>query len=202
MDELVERRVAIGGAELAIRQPAESAELPDAGGVEWAPIAPYWSVLWRSGVALAQEVAEREPRGARVVEIGCGLALPSLAAARSGALALATDVEPEALELARANAALNGLELEAAAVDWTRPEEFTAAGPFDLVLAADVLYEPDAVAPLLELFDAIAAEVWLADPGRKPAAKLLKRANERWTVETIVRGVVAIHRLRPLAAAP
>jgi predicted nicotinamide N-methyase len=37
-------------------QPKESAELPDAGAVERAPIAPYWSVLWRSGMALAREL--------------------------------------------------------------------------------------------------------------------------------------------------
>lgn len=202
MDEFVDRRLALGGGELIIRQPAESAELPDDRGIEWAPIAPYWSVLWRSGVALARELAELDLAGSRTVEIGCGLGLSSLAAARSGARALATDLDPEALELVRASAALNDLELDTAVVDWERPESPALRGPLDLVLAADVLYERDAVAPLLSLFDALGAEVWLADPGRPAAAELLELARKRWTISTTERGVVAIHRLRPQAAGP
>src|SRR5919112_158354 len=65
--------------ELSMRQPGESAELPDDGPVEWAPLAPYWSVLWRSGVELARELDAAEVRGLRVVELGCGLAVPSIA---------------------------------------------------------------------------------------------------------------------------
>src|ERR671932_534881 len=71
--------------ELRLLQPGDAAELPDDGPVEWAPLVPYWSVLWRSGVALAREVAGAPLAGARVVELGCGLAVPSLAAARDGA---------------------------------------------------------------------------------------------------------------------
>ena len=55
MQELVSQSIELPSGELRLLQPRESAELPDAGGVEWAPIAPYWSVLWRSGVALARE---------------------------------------------------------------------------------------------------------------------------------------------------
>jgi predicted nicotinamide N-methyase len=40
-------------------QLGEAAELPDDGPVEWAPVAPYWSVLWRSGVALARAVPRK-----------------------------------------------------------------------------------------------------------------------------------------------
>ena len=52
-EELVSRTIDLPGGELRLLQPGESAELPDDGPVEWAPVAPYWSVLWRSGVALA-----------------------------------------------------------------------------------------------------------------------------------------------------
>jgi predicted nicotinamide N-methyase len=79
-DELVSRSIELPSGELRLLQPQESAELPDAGGVEWAPVAPYWSVLWRSGVALAAELDGAALRGVRVVELGCGLAAPSIAA--------------------------------------------------------------------------------------------------------------------------
>ena len=98
-EELVSQSIELPSGELRLLQPQESAELPDAGAVEWAPIAPYWSVLWRSGVALARELDGVPLRGLRVVELGCGLAVPSLAAARAGAAVLATDACADALTL-------------------------------------------------------------------------------------------------------
>jgi predicted nicotinamide N-methyase len=197
-DELVSVSIDLPSGELRVLQPEESAELPDDGPVEWAPLAPYWSVLWRSGVELAHELDAVELRGLRVVELGCGLAIPSIAAARAGAEVLATDSDAEALELVERNARQNGVHVETAMVDWTRPEELVGRGPFDLVLAADVLYERPSVAPLLSLLPQLAPEAWLADPGRPAAAAFLDEADRRgWGVETRVRDVVRIHRLQP-----
>src|SRR6266496_1247546 len=65
----------------------------------------------RSGEALARAVGERDVAGRRIVELGCGLALPSLAAALGGAQVLATDWSTDAIELAGENARRNALEL-------------------------------------------------------------------------------------------
>jgi predicted nicotinamide N-methyase len=199
---LVSQSVDLPGGELRILQPEEAAELPDAGAVEWAPVAPYWAVLWRSGVALARELEGEDVGGLRVVELGCGLAVPSLAAARAGASVLATDACPEALALAERNAAANGVRIETAAVDWGGRGEAPERGPFDLVLAADVLYERASVAPLLSLLPRLAPEAWLADPGRPAAGAFLEQASRRWAVETRVRGVVRIHRMRGVRPLP
>lgn len=196
-EALVTQAIELPGGELRVLQPQESAELPDAGGVEWAPIAPYWSVLWRSGVALARELDGVALRGLRVVELGCGLAVPSLAAARAGADVLATDGCPDALALVARNARLNDVRVATAKTDWTESDELLRRAPFDVVLAADVLYERDSVAPLLSLLPRLAPDVWLADPGRPAAGEFLEQAARDWTVETRVRGVVRIHRLRP-----
>jgi predicted nicotinamide N-methyase len=207
---LVSRSVDLPGGELRILQPEEAAELPDDGPVEWAPLAPYWAVLWRSGVALARELEGEELGGLRVVELGCGLGLPSIAAARAGASVLATDVSREALALARRNARANGVRIETAALDWAKLGVAGQGGPldaasvdelagrdrFDVVLAADVLYERPAVAALLELLPRLAPEAWLADPGRPAAGAFLERASLRWRIETRVRDVVRIHRIR------
>jgi predicted nicotinamide N-methyase len=190
---LVSQSVDLAGGELQILQPEEAAELPDDGPVEWAPVAPYWAVLWRSGVALARELEGEELGGLRVVELGCGLAVPSIAAARAGASVLATDVYPEALVLAKRNARGNGVRIETTTFDWKAPGNLA---PFDLVLAADVLYEGPAVAALLDLLPRLAPEAWLADPGRPAAGVFLEQASLRWRVETRVRGVVRIHLLR------
>jgi predicted nicotinamide N-methyase len=195
-DELVTQTIDLPGGALRLLQPRESAELPDAGAVEWAPIAPYWSVLWRSGVELARELDGEPLRGLRIVELGCGLAVPSIAAARAGGRVLATDESAEALELAERNARENGVGVETAAIDWSEPAELIRRAPFDLTLAADVLYERQSVAQLLALLPRLAPRAVLADPGRSAAGAFLDEAEWRWGVETTIRGVVRIHRLR------
>ena len=135
-------------------------------------------------------------RGLRVVELGCGLAVPSLVAARAGAEVLATDACHEALELVACNASANGVRVGTATVDWEQPAELVGQAPFDLVLAADVLYEDAAVAPLLSLLPRLAPEAWVADAGRPAASEFLEQAVPRWTIETRVRGVVQLHRMR------
>ena len=195
-EELVSQSIELAGGELQLHQPRESAELPDAGAVEWAPLAPYWSVLWRSGVALAREVESMKMRSLRVVELGCGLAVPSIAAARAGADVLATDSCDEALELLALNARANEVRIESAAVDWREPDELVSRAPFDLVLAADVLYERASVPVLLALLPHLAPAAWLADPGRPAAEAFLAQAARRWPIETRIRDVVSIHRLQ------
>lgn len=194
-EELIVQSIDLSSGPLRVLQPRESAELPDEGGVEWAPVVPYWSVLWRSGVALGRELDGMALEGLRAVELGCGLALPSLAAARAGATVLASDACPEALELAQRNAALNGVAIEMATADWAEPDELVKRGPFDLVLAADVLYERASVDLLGRLLPRLAPEAWIADPGRPAADVFVERAAERWSVRTSVHGVVRIHRM-------
>jgi len=195
-EEFVSRSIELPSGELRLLQPQEAAALPDAGPIEWAPVAPYWSVLWRSGVALACELDGVALRGLRVVELGCGLAVPSIAAAQAGAAVIATDVCAEALTLAAHNAHANGVRIETATVDWAEPDELVRRAPFDLVVAADVLYERASVGRLLSLLPRLAPEAWVADPGRPAAGAFVEQAGRRWPLQTRVGDVVRIHRLQ------
>src|SRR5207247_677977 len=103
-EDLISRTLSLPHGELCLLQPREAAELPDDGEVEWAPLVPYWSVLWRSGLALGHELSRKRLDGLRIVELGCGLGVPSLASTRSGAAVLATDASVEALDLLACNA--------------------------------------------------------------------------------------------------
>src|SRR3954468_596792 len=192
----VRHQIDLPGDPLTLMQPADAAELPDDGPVEWPPLVPYSTVLWRSGMALARELDGIELRGCRVVELGCGLGVPSLVAARAGADVLATDADDEALELLERNARENGLSVATERVEWRAAEHLVALGPFDTILAADVLYERASVASLLSLLPRLAGEVWLADPGRPAAAALLDQAKRPWAVSSSARDGVDIHRLR------
>jgi release factor glutamine methyltransferase len=68
--------------------------------------------------------------GERVLELGSGLGLAAVVAARDGARVVATDVVPEAVAAIRANALLNGVEIDARLGDCYAP---VAGERFDLV---------------------------------------------------------------------
>ena len=68
--------------------------------------------------------------GERVLEIGGGLGLAAVLAAKDGARVTATDVLPEAVEVMRANAALNGVVVDARLGDCYEP---VGGERFDLV---------------------------------------------------------------------
>src|SRR4051812_3232572 len=133
--------------------------------------------------------------GRQVVELGCGMAVPSLVAARAGAEVLASDEDPEALELVERNARENNLRLHTARVEWASAGGLVARGPFDLVLAADVLYERASVATLLALLPRLAGEVLLADPGRDVAGAFFDQASREWRVERRNRDGIGVYRL-------
>jgi predicted nicotinamide N-methyase len=173
-------------------RPPDAAELIDEDAFAENESLPYWAELWPSGVALARAAAETVAPGERVVELGCGLGVASIAAALSGADVLATDWAPEALAFTRENAARNGVLLETALASWTEPEELVARGPWDWVLAADVLYENRNVEPLVALLPRLGSKALVADPGR-PAAKTFFDTLG-WEAEPLAAGVQLLRR--------
>jgi len=158
---------------------------------------PYWAELWPSAVALAQEVARLDLDGRRVLELGCGLGLPSVVAALGGAHVLATDWSPDAVDAAARNAARNGAELETALAAWGTASAPVDAAPWYLDLGASLLYERRNVEQLLALLPRLGDDVLLSEPGRPFESAFLEGARETWRIDSRpVRGRVRIHRLR------
>jgi predicted nicotinamide N-methyase len=181
--DLVEETLAVSWREVRIVRPRDVDALLDEDAFEHEEFLPYWAELWPSGLALAAAVAELDLRGARTVELGCGLAVPSVVAALQGAEALATDWSLDALRFADRNAGLNGVAVETVLCSWTAPRPLLERAPFDLVLAADVLYERRNAEPLLELLSRLGRNVLLADPGRPALQEFLDRADRTWQIE-------------------
>lgn len=152
---------------------------------------PYWADLWPSSIALARRVANLDLTGKCVVELGCGLGLPSLAALSQGARVLATDHYHETLDFAAYNAHTNlGPDfhgsLETLQLDWRTPERELPR--FDLVLAADVLYDKMNVAPLSSLVPKLLerdGQLLLADPRRDYAARFLDEMAQQGFVRSV-----------------
>ena len=204
MSDLVEEVVPLRGRDLRLMRPRDTEALLDEEAFDRDEFLPYWAELWPSSLALARMIAGRSLRGARTLELGCGLGLPSIAAALAGGRVLATDWSPEAVAMTAANAERNGAELETLVCSWAAPGPLLERAPWDLVLASDVLYEPRNADALLALLPRLGPEVWLADPGRAPSAGFLEAARSDWTVTTrrapeLANG--AVHRLRRLRPA-
>jgi SAM-dependent methyltransferase len=193
--DVVEEIVPLGGLSLSILRPRDSEALLDEGAFEQEEFLPYWADLWPSAAGLARALAGRSLRGARTLELGCGLGLPAVVAALAGGRVLATDWAPAAIEFARENARRNDAQVEVLRCSWAEPAELVERAPWDLVIAADVLYESRNVDQLLPLLPR-------ADPGRVAAERFLAEAAERWDISTrrdTVHDAVRIHRMRLVA---
>jgi predicted nicotinamide N-methyase len=185
---LVEEEVELApGLRLEILRPPSAEELIDEAAFDEEEFLPYWAELWPSGLALARHVAARELQGLRVLELGCGLGLPSLAAALQGGEVLATDWAEDAIELLRKNAERNGAFLRVTRVRWSEPEPLLRAAPWDLVLGADLLYEARNAEQLAELLPQLGGEVVLAEPGRPYAQEFLAQFRAELVGERIYR---------------
>jgi predicted nicotinamide N-methyase len=196
-EDWVEEVVPLRDHVLSVMRPRDSDALATEEAYVQNEFLPYWAELWASGRALAENVVARALRGASVIELGCGLALPSFAAALAGGRVTASDWSSDALGAVAENAVRNSLAVDTVLLDWFSPVE--DVGYFDLVLAADVLYEDRNVAALLDLLPSLGREVWLADPGRVTAGRFFADAARDWEVRAVGHPAIpngAVHRMR------
>jgi predicted nicotinamide N-methyase len=161
----------VGDVELSLLRPVSPDALLDEAAFARDEFLPYWAELWPAATALA--AALPDVAGLCVVELGCGLGLPSLVAAARGAEVTASDWAEDAVALLRENAARNGLELRAEVRDWREPWPER----FDVVIAADVLYERRNVEPLLERLRELAPIAYVGLAGRPYEAEFLGKAG-------------------------
>lgn len=110
--------------------------------------APFWSRIWPAAIALSEFLIchPHYIKNKSVLEVGAGLGLPSLVAARYATAVLCTDSSADAVAIIAQSAAHGGLQnLATAVVDWQHPPSGLAA---DVLLLSDLNYEPDSFAGL------------------------------------------------------
>lgn len=178
----VEDTLDLGERRLLFRRPANPDSLLDIPEVvaeyDRTGDAPYWPLLWPPAVAMAKAVAAADWKpGSRVLEVGCGIGVASLAAASTGRWYItASDRQRDAVKLAVANGALNDLVIEGLVLDWHHPIVCT----FDVILGCEVIYDDRLHGPLLGLLDRMLSadgEAWFADYGRMHAPLFKQRAE-------------------------
>lgn len=140
---------------------------------------PYWAEIWPSAITLSSFIAdELTLQGRRVVEIGAGVGMASVVAAWKGASVLATDYSLEALRFARYNSLKNRVMLACQRLDWRLVQ---CSEQFDLLFAADVLYERVNLLPIVTAIDKLlkpGGVAYIADPRRRMAEQFLELAAE------------------------
>jgi predicted nicotinamide N-methyase len=140
-------------------------------------LCPYFGCVWPSARGLAQFLLEKENNperdgAVRAIEVGCGLAIPSMVFSKRFRLSkiIATDFHPEVPKFLERNLALNAIpkdRFEYRALDWRNPP--AELGKFGLVIGSDILYEkthPADVADALVRIVKPSGRIVIADPAR------------------------------------
>jgi predicted nicotinamide N-methyase len=135
-----------------------------------------WSlfgVVWPASQVLAAEVSAAALSGKRVLEIGCGIGLTSIVLHKMGVDITASDYHPRAQEFLNRNVVDNGLApMKFQLIDFEQKNPLL--GKFDLIIASDVLYQPQQAQNLSRFISAHSSddvEVIVVDPGRENRAK-------------------------------
>ncbi|VDP10773.1 unnamed protein product [Soboliphyme baturini] len=148
--------------------------------------ADYGLHVWPCAEVLSSFILSNEDlfRGKRIIEIGCGAAVPSIVALKSGAVHV--DLSDRATDdrlknLAMLNCTLNGVaeSVDFVPMTWSRFEKtLLDLPPYDVVLASDCFYDPSVFE------DVLVTMAFLLD--RSPRCSIYFSYQERscdWTIE-------------------
>ena len=132
---------------------------------------PYWAELWASAIGMGEYLVENQliTPNKTVLEMGCGLGLPSIVAGLLGAKDIVvSDYFQEALDFAEMNWLKNlpHQKAEFLKMDWRNPPPSLKA---DILLASDVAYEQRTFQPLLNAFKTLLkpnGTIFISEPNR------------------------------------
>ena len=189
--DLVNCPVESAGAKIVLRKPRSAESLICDDDFSTDERLPYWADIWPSSRALAGVLRGVPGEGRTLLELGCGVGLVSVTALRAGFHVTATDYYRDALGVTQLNALRlvgdGDARLVTRAVDWRElPPDL---GPFDVVVAADVLYEREyaqLVSATIRATLKPGGVAMVADPGRAALEQFRIDAAALGLVETDV----------------
>jgi len=146
---------------------------------------PLWAKLWEASGVLASYLAGLAPDSSQTLrEIGCGLGLVGISAARAGHRITMTEIDPDALNFAQANALANGCpNLPIHRLDWNAPD---LEGRFDCIVGSETVYRSEDIDGLSTLFDRYlnpGGTVILAEGVRSTGVEFWERMRHRFNVQ-------------------
>lgn len=132
---------------------------------------PFWAFVWPGGQALARYTLDNPEivRGKNVLDIGPGVGINSIAAARAGAASVtAVDIEPMSADLTTLNAEINSQGNKV--VSFSRHVGENELSSWDVILMGDCFYDGEASYELNQLVDAavdLGIPFYTGDPKRE-----------------------------------
>jgi len=143
---------------------------------------PYYAELWPSALALAKHLLSKAVSfsGKSVIELGCGLGLPSFVLAKKGAGVVASDFHPHNEMFFKRNASLNNLTT-------ITYQAFHLASPprdstYDMVIGSDLLYDEHNIETMVACAGCLCAQngmIIIADPGRRNLQRAVTLFKDR-----------------------
>lgn len=165
---------------------------------------PYWTELWPSAIGLSWYLLKHEEliKDKRVLEIGCGLALPSIAAGFCKPMSLvASDYLADSLKFVERNWKLNHENhdfLETKLIDWRKlfTEEYRDTKAVQIILASDVVYEKRYADAMLHLIENLPEDVTLilSEPGREVAREMISQLQNDDSLQCVLEVIPIINR--------
>lgn len=163
---------------------------------------PFWALPWHAAVGLSEYLCSHPElvRDKHVIELGAGLGICGIVAQWLGAQVTLNDYQHDALEFALWNAKRNGvIGLQTLLADW---RSFPEVAPYEVLLAADVLYERrlhGALADILHRITLPNSHVLIADPWRDAAWQFMDEMEAMgWHVEYTGLDVRMLSEVKPV----
>lgn len=164
---------------------------------------PYWLEIWPAAKLLAELVDNNKERFKNKLglEVGCGLGLVSMVAAKIGSKMVSFDCEYEALYFAKMSQKYNQVRnLLFLTMDWLQPS--LKANSVDFILASDVLYEKCFFEPINSLFSQILKPggfIWLSNPRRDVSLESIPFLETKgWKVQKIASQKISLQDQDPI----
>ncbi|MFP4314858.1 MAG: class I SAM-dependent methyltransferase [Desulfovibrionales bacterium] len=150
---------------------------------------PFWAMIWPSSILLSHFIQRMDPaKGSAMLEIGAGVGICGLFAAKHGFEVTLTDISDDALLFAQINILKNGLQNNARVqkIDFTQ-----SAGPqaYDFIIGSEVTYVEDTYRSLVKfLLNTLkpepGAEVILSKNYKLKAKKFFSLAEKEFAIKT------------------
>ena len=145
---------------------------------------PLWSKIWEATAVLSFHLSTIEPDPSkRFLEIGAGMGVAGLVGAKIGHNMTITEYNRDAIEFARANAALNDINnVDIRELDWNNP---LIEGQFDYIIGSEIVFKEEDIMGLYLLFKRYlkpGGTIFLAEGMRKTTMKFVKDMETHYTI--------------------
>jgi predicted nicotinamide N-methyase len=182
--------VKAGGSELEILQIRNMTDYLDrlAAKAGTGPVdLPFWAKIWNTSVFMGHLLSRAPGEDRTLLEIGAGVGVAGLFAARAGYRVTLSDLDEDALLFSRINAIKNGLDdrVDAARVDFTKDR---LDRRFDVLLGCEVLYRPQDYPGLLAFMDAHLddeGEAFYAMDDSRSGREFFQAASENYDIRVM-----------------